>query len=92
MASVAVSCRKRLFAQSLSLTRRRSLTPIRANQAAPAADAVSATRKLTEIRISACPLAELAAPPTMRDHAETSAAMITRLVLSHHTLARHLDW
>jgi hypothetical protein len=56
------------------------------------ADAVSTKRKLAQIRLFARPLAELAAPPTMRDHAETSSAMIADLALSHHTLARHLNW
>ena len=43
--------------------------------------------------VFARPLAELAAPPTMRHHAETSATMIADLMLadlrlSHHTLAQ----
>ena len=91
-ALVAVACRKRLFARPLGLARRRSQTPIPADEPAPAADPVSTKRKFTEIRVFACLLAELVAPPTMRDHAETSSAMIADLALSHHTLARHLNW
>ena len=80
------------FAQRFGLTRRRSLTLFRGDEATPAADPVPTKRKLTEICVFARSLAELAAPPTMRDHAETSSAMIADLALSHHTLARHLNW
>jgi hypothetical protein len=51
---------------------------------------------LAEVRVLARPLAELVAPPTMRHHAELSAAMIADLMLadlrpSHHALARQPD-
>jgi hypothetical protein len=48
----------------------------RAEEAVPATDLISAERKLTEVCVFACPLAELVAPPTMRHHAETSSTMI----------------
>jgi hypothetical protein len=64
--------------------------------AKPATDSISVERNFTEVCVFARPLAELAAPPTMRHHAETSAATIADLMLadlrlSHHTLVQQFD-
>lgn len=65
----------------------RSLKPSPAAEAIPATDFISAKRKFTEVCIFASLFAELDAPPTMRHHAETSAAMIADLGLPHDALA-----
>jgi hypothetical protein len=64
--------------------------------AKPATDSISVERNFTEVCVFARPLAELAAPPTMRHHAETSATtvadlMLADLRLSHHTLVQQFD-
>ena len=55
----------------------------------PAANLVSAECKFTQVRILALLLAEFVAPPTMRQQAEPSPAMIANLRLPHFTLAQH---
>jgi hypothetical protein len=64
--------------------------------AKPATDSISVERNFTEVCVFARPLAELAAPPTMRHHAETSTTtvadlMLADLRLSHHTLVQQFD-
>src|SRR5262245_25362668 len=64
--------------------------------AKPATDSISVERNVTEVCVFARPLAELAAPPTMRHHAETSTTtvadlMLADLRLSHHTLLQQFD-
>jgi hypothetical protein len=64
--------------------------------AKPATDGISVERNFTEVCLFARPLAELAAPPTMRHHAEMSATTIADLMLadlrlSHHTLAQQFE-
>src|SRR5262245_33538248 len=59
----------------------------------PAPDSISVEHNFMEVCVLARLLAELAAPPTMRHHAETSATMnadlrLADLGLSHHTLAQ----
>src|SRR6266498_5175747 len=61
--------------------------------AKPATDSISFERNFTEVCLFARPCAELAAPPTMRHHAATSATTIADLMLadlrlSHHTLVQ----
>jgi hypothetical protein len=60
-------------------------------QAEPATDFISAERKFTKVCVFARPLAELVAPPTMRQHAEMSSTMIADLGLPHYTLAQQFE-
>jgi len=48
-------------------------------QAEPATDYISVERNFTEVCVSARPLAELIAPPTVRHHPERPTAMIADL-------------
>jgi hypothetical protein len=57
---------------------------IPAKEPKPATNLIAAKRKFTKVRGFARPLAELVAPPTMRDQAETSSTMIAYLL--HDTL------
>ena len=62
-------------------------------QPEPAANGIAAERDLVDVAVSARPLAELAAPPTMRHQSEMSAAVIADLMLlrgleSHDILLR----
>ena len=64
--------------------------------AKPATDSVSVEHNVTEVRLFARPLAELATPPTMGHQAETSTTtvadlMLADLRLSHHTLLQLFD-
>ena len=67
------------------------MKPFPVEEAVPATDFISAERKFTEVRVFARPLAELVAPPTMRQHAEMSSTMIADLGLPHHTLAQQFE-
>jgi hypothetical protein len=67
------------------------LKPFPVDEAVPATDFISAERKFTEVCVFARPLAELVAPPTMRQHAEMSSTMIADLGLPHHTLAQQFE-
>jgi hypothetical protein len=51
---------------------------------------ISAECKFTQVRIFALFLAEFVAPPTVRQQAEPSSAMIADLRLPH-TLAQHFN-
>jgi hypothetical protein len=51
---------------------------------------VAAERNFAEVCFFASLLAELAAPPAVRHHAETSATMIAALSLSHHALEQQV--
>jgi hypothetical protein len=66
--------------------RERNLKLSPAKEAVPAKDSISAERNFTEVCVSAHPLAELVAPPTIRHHAEWSSTTITGLAQPHHAL------
>jgi hypothetical protein len=51
-------------------------------------DCIAIQHDLAKVRLFAPPLAELAAPPTVRHHPEGAAAMITDLARPHYTRRR----
>ena len=67
------------------------MKPFPVEEAVPATDFISAERKFTEVCVFARPLAELVAPPTMRQHAEMSSTIIADLGLPHHALVQQFE-